>query len=146
MGQIPNEPLVDEGLEILDEEQCMELLATSSVGRIGVSIGALPAIFTVNFMLCSRDIIFKTSEGTKLAAAANHAVVAFHCDMVDPVQRAGWSVLVVGRAIPVVDIDQVAELDRSGLDPWAGGNRRHFVRIPVEFVSGRRIVPAPEVG
>lgn len=136
--------LPDEGLEILDEDQCLDLLATSTVGRVGVSVGALPAIFTVNFVLDGRDVFFKTSKGTKLAAAARHAVVAFQCDSVDPQHRGGWSVLMVGRAIPVTDPDQIAQLERLGIEPWAGGNRSIYVRIPVEFVSGRRIVRPSE--
>lgn len=138
----PGETLVDEGFEILDEDQCLALLATKCVGRVGVSVAALPAIFTVNFVLDGRDVVFKTAEGTKLAAAARHAVVAFQCDSFDPDQRTGWSVLVVGRAIPVTEPDRVAELDRLGLDSWARGDRRHYVRVPVECISGRQIASA----
>jgi len=36
--------LVDHGLELLTEEQCLQLLGTAGVGRIGVSIAALPVI------------------------------------------------------------------------------------------------------
>lgn len=144
MGQNTPHLLVDDGLELLNEEQCLALLETGQVGRVGVSVGALPAIFTVNFALNDRDIVFKTAEGTKLAAAASHAVVAFQCDRFDPEQRTGWSVLVVGRAIPVEDPDEIAQLDGLGLDPLAAGERRHYVRVSSEFVSGRRIVqPSP---
>ena len=37
--------LVDEGLELVDEPEAMRLLAGGEVGRVGLTIGALPAIF-----------------------------------------------------------------------------------------------------
>ena len=39
------------GLEVLSREECLSLMATVSVGRLGVSIDALPAILPVNFVL-----------------------------------------------------------------------------------------------
>jgi nitroimidazol reductase NimA-like FMN-containing flavoprotein (pyridoxamine 5'-phosphate oxidase superfamily) len=47
-------------LEELDEAQCLNLLATISVGRVGISSEALPAILPVNFVLHHRDILFRT--------------------------------------------------------------------------------------
>lgn len=144
MARPSAETLIDEGLEILSEQECLNLVTTSSVGRVGVTVGALPAIFPVNFALCGREVIFKTSRGTKLTAAARHAVVAFQCDWLDPQTRGGWSVMVVGRAVPVTDPDRIAELDRLQIDSWAGGNRSDYVSITAEFVSGRRIVSDQE--
>lgn len=132
--------LLQDNLEILDEGQCLTLLAGSSVGRVGVSIAALPAIFPVNFTLSGRDIIFKTAEGTKFSAAASHAVVAFQCDSVDPVRREGWAVLAIGRADPVTEPAEVKTLDKLPLDSWIDEGLNNYVRIPIEFISGRRIV------
>ena len=129
----------DEGLELLDETECLGLMARASVGRVGVTVGALPAIFPVNFALSDGAVVFRTGEGTKLAAATDQAVVAFEVDDWDPVEHTGWSVLAVGKACVVDDPDEVARLRRLPLGPWAGGTREHFVWMPVEFVSGRRI-------
>lgn len=35
---------VHEGLEILSEEECRSLLAGADVGRVAVTVGALPAV------------------------------------------------------------------------------------------------------
>lgn len=129
--------LISDGLEILDDEECMRLLASTTVGRIGVTIGALPAIFVVNYLLDDGDIVFRTSEGTKLTAALQHAVVAFEADLTDPVSRLGWTVQVVGVAEEFTPEDGF-----RGPTPWAPGVRDHFVRIRPQFVSGRRI-PRP---
>ena len=66
------------------------------VGRIAYTRQALPAVEPVNFALDRGDIVVKTDEGSKLAAATRNAVVAFEADCVEPDEHAGWSVTVVG--------------------------------------------------
>lgn len=136
----------DEGLELLEESECLDLLARAAVGRVAVTVGALPAIFPVNFALFEDAVVFRTGDGTKLAAATNQAVVAFEADDWDPMEHTGWSVLALGRVSVVDDPDEVGRLRRLPLAPWAGGTREHFVRMPIEFISGRRIDHTPMVG
>src|SRR4051812_12100415 len=127
--------LVDEGLEILNEDDCWRLMATKAVGRVGVTIGALPAIFPVNFVLGDGEIVFRTGEGTKLRAALNRSVVAFEVDDADPVYHGGWSVHAVGVA-EVVSADDDPDVSVA---PWAPGQRDTLVRIRPELITGRRI-------
>ena len=77
------------GLEILDREACLRLLATRSLGRIGCTSGALPIVLPVNFRLVGDVIVVRTGFGTKLHAAADNAVVAFEVDEIDPVSHLG---------------------------------------------------------
>jgi uncharacterized protein len=57
--------------------------------------------------------------------------------------RNGWCVTVTGQARQVVDEQELARLSELGLSPWAGGDKHHFVVIPIELVSGRRVGPGP---
>lgn len=132
--------LVDQGLEVLDETECWRLLGQVPIGRVAVTDGALPAIFPVNFVLDGASIVFRTGEGTKLAAATHRAVVAFEVDRFDPLEHSGWSVVAVGMARAVTDDDERRRLSRLPVAPWAGGRRDDFVRMGVEFLSGRRII------
>jgi len=132
--------LVDEGLELLSEEDSLALLATVDVGRVGVSIEAIPAIFPVNFAVVGGQIVFRTSPGSKLSAATHEAVVAFEVDEHDAATRSGWSVLVVGRSQVVHDLDVTWQVLHAGLEPYADGRRADIVRIRPEIVTGRRIV------
>ena len=132
--------LIDEGLEMLTEAQCEELLASGSLGRVGVTIYGLPVILPVNYAMVDGDIVFRTSEGTKLQAATQRAVVAFEVDAHDA--ERGWSVLVIGRSARVVDADEHAALDRHRITPAAPGARSNFVRIRPEMITGRLIVTA----
>lgn len=130
---------LDHSARDLDRDECLDLLGTASVGRVSVSVGALPAVLPVNFCLSGDAVIFRTAAGTKLSAACTHAVVAFEADDIDPIYHAGWSVLVRGIAEEVTDPEQLGHLRRLPLAPWAAGDKDHFVRIPTEVVSGRQI-------
>lgn len=127
-------------LEILDRGECLRLLATAPVGRIGVSIGALPAILPVNFALVGDYIVIHTVPGTKLDAAARRSVVAFEVDSYAPDGSSGWSVLVQGVCSEVTDAAARAALAGSHLQPWAfdRGVANRVVRIEASFVNGRR--------
>jgi hypothetical protein len=131
--------LVDAGLEILTEDECWRLIEMPGIGRVGVTVGALPAIFPVNYTAPDRTIVFRTAAGTKLRAAVEHAVVVFEVDHADPLYHVGWSVQVVGVAEPVDRQDDPAL--HAAVAPWASGDRSNYVRIRPEMVSGRRISP-----
>ncbi len=132
---------VDEGLEILSEEACRELLATASVGRVAVTLSALPIVLPVNFGMLDGDVVFATGDGLKLRAALDEAVVGFEVDEIDPLAETGWSVLVVGPARLVTDPDEIARIRALGVRPWVRGAGGHWVRIVGTFLSGRRISP-----
>ena len=131
--------LVDGGLELLTDEEARVLLAGGEVGRIGISIGALPAIFPVNYRLVDGAIVFRTAPGSKLSAAAAGAVVAFEVDDYGLLDRSGWSVLAIGRAEVVDDADLIARVTATGLEPFVDGARTAIVRIEPTFLSGRRL-------
>jgi hypothetical protein len=140
VGLHPVPVLVENCLELLTEEQCRALLRTEVVGRIAVSVGALPAIFPVNYTVVDDDIVFLTGEGVKLRSALENTVVGFEVDRLDPALNYGWSVLVVGVAKEVTAGER-EQLGPLRVSPWAGGDRTHMVRIHLEMISGRRIVP-----
>jgi nitroimidazol reductase NimA-like FMN-containing flavoprotein (pyridoxamine 5'-phosphate oxidase superfamily) len=116
------------GLEILARQQCLDLMAQPAIGRIALSLGALPVVLPVNFALFDGDVLIRTGPGTKLRAAATNAVVAFEVDEVDPSDHTGWSVLVQGVAREITD---EATLARARLVP--------HLRIASQVVSGRRL-------
>lgn len=133
--------IVDEGLELLDEGEAIALLQTAEVGRVGINIGIVPAIFPVTFRMIDGHIVFRTSPGSKLDAAGRGAVVVFEVDDHDRATRSGWSVVVVGRASIVHDLDVTFKSLDAGLEPYASPeSRTAIVRIAPSFVSGRRIL------
>ncbi len=126
------------GLEVLCREECLELLRSAAVGRIGLSSAALPLVLPVNFCLDDERIVLRTGAGTTLGAASHNAVVSFEADDIDPLFHAGWSVVVTGVARPLTSANDVRRARRLPLLPWTGTGD-HFVAIGLDKVSGRRI-------
>lgn len=129
------------GLEVLERDECLRLLGTATLGRIGVTSGALPTVLPINFRFDGRQILFRTGLGTKLDAATQNAVVAFEVDEIDAIAHTGWSVVVRGVARELTDPDELVEAQRPPLARWAPGEDHSVVAISPEIVSGRRIVP-----
>jgi hypothetical protein len=128
------------GPEEIPEEECLELLAGGSVGRIATVSNGQPLIFPVNYVLEGRTVAFRTDPGTKLEAATLGRV-AFEVDSVDPELREAWSVVVqgVGREITEAWDSWSRSVTARHLDPWAAGAKEHWVAIARPVFSGRRI-------
>jgi uncharacterized protein len=131
----------DRSLEVLGEEDCLDLLRSASVGRIGLSMGALPVVLPVNYVLDSGRIIIRTGFGTKLSAAIRNAVVCFEVDCIDPESEIGWSVLATGTARELQGAE-AAHAATLPLRPWSPQVGDHLVAIGIELLSGRRITAA----
>jgi uncharacterized protein len=130
--------MTSRGLDILDHEECLELLGRNSFGRIGLKTADDPIVLPVYYALVNGEIVFRTDPGTKLIAAVLGTRVAFEIDN----QDAGWSVLVIGRAhevrAPGAEVESLQDqLDRG----WPAGERDRVVKIEIERVTGRRLQP-----
>jgi hypothetical protein len=127
-------------LDVLDQEQCLALMRTATIGRVAFTHGALPAVQPVTFALGEEEVFIPTHPGNKVVAASRGAVVAFEVDDVDPAARTGWSVTVVGPSRVISEPAEVARLDRMGVRPWPRGRDRHcYIAITVSLVQGRRL-------
>lgn len=125
-------------LEVLEEGECLDLLGSVPVGRVAVSIDAMPAVLPVNFVLHGREILFHTMPGTKLGAAIAGAVVTFEVDELGGPAGESWSVLVVGRAEEVTHPAIRDELEPLLPRSWAlDDGDHHLVRISISRISGR---------
>ena len=131
--------LIDDGLEILTEDQCREFLGREGVGRVGITIAGLPVIMPVNYAMVDGDVVFRTGDGSKLHAASSGAIIAFEVDAFDAGEQAGWSVLAIGRSETIADAVEIERLVQHASATWAGGDRTHLVRLHPEMLSGRRI-------
>ena len=130
-----------EGGELVEltRSECLKLLAGGIIGRVVFTDHALPTVQPVNYLLDGEEVIFRTANGSKLAAAIRNAVVAFQLDEFDATTRSGWSVLGVGEAYEVVDPPRLAELADLQPDPWVRERDAHTLSIPLAILTGRRI-------
>jgi uncharacterized protein len=131
-------------LEVLEREECRDLVASKRVGRIAFCRGdGVPTVLPVNHVVDAWTVAFRTTFGSKLSAVLLERPVAFEVDEQDAETRTGWSVLVRGRTEHVVDEAVERRLDELELDTWADAvARARWVRVTMDELSGRRILPA----
>jgi nitroimidazol reductase NimA-like FMN-containing flavoprotein (pyridoxamine 5'-phosphate oxidase superfamily) len=127
------------GIEWIERDECLALLAADEIGRLAVTAGGTPLIFPVNYVLDGSAIVFRSAAGFKLNGSRGKA--CFEIDGFDHGTRRGWSVVAVGRLEEVTRHDgrehsRIASLD---VDPWAGGEKEHWLRLVPDRITGRRV-------
>jgi uncharacterized protein len=136
---MPRHPTDHAGLETLRFDECLQLLASVPVGRVGFYSDGEVVVLPVNHVMDGQDVVFRTDRGSKLSAAEGLNLVAFEADDYDPQTRSGWSVLVNGRAEVVYEDAEIQRLSCLGLHPWVTAVDRPFwIRIRPTSVTGRQ--------
>ncbi len=128
--------MIDDGLTILPESECWNLLAGVTLGRLVTSVGGQPEIFPVNYVVQRRSVLFRTAEGTKLVSTAINHDVLFEVD--DHNVAEGWSVIVRGTARSLRTEEEIEDADRAQVLPWTTSEKTHYVRVIPRQVTGRR--------
>lgn len=136
-------------VEQLSRTEAMELLTSVPYGRVVFTLSALPAIRPVNHVLDDGEIVIRTRRLAGISTAlAEHVedldqepdlVVAYEADLLDPVERVGWSVVVTGLARPITDPERLERIGRS-LQPWVDSMMDTAIAITPEIVNGVRLV------
>ena len=127
------------GFEILNEDECLRLLDREPIGRIALTAAALPVVLPVNFVTFDHTIVFASEPGLKLEAARAGQVACLEVDGYEVLDHSGWSVLATGRLAEITDPERLAAARRLPLSPWALTDPKHYVELPIELLSGRRI-------
>jgi uncharacterized protein len=127
-------------LEVIERDECLRLLADDEIGRLAVIAGNTPVILPVNYALDGDSVVFRTDPGTKLDHGPR-ARASFEVDRFDRERRTGWSVVATGRLEEVTHYDAATfdRVRRLVVDPWAGGDKAHWMRLVPDRVTGRRI-------
>ncbi|MGO8957341.1 MAG: pyridoxamine 5'-phosphate oxidase family protein [Streptosporangiaceae bacterium] len=121
--------------DAISEQECWYLLATASVGRLALSVRALPMILHVQYYLDDRNITACLGHRELPERSLDEAIIAFAADSIDPWTRSGWSVEVQGRSV----------LSReAGLDPTCSQHAPgQVVRIEPTTLTGHRVHLCP---
>ena len=129
------------GLEILDREECLALLAGNEprVGRVGFTVDGEQFVLPVNYAVVDATVVFRSGAGSKLGIAADGGRMVFEADTVDGRWHSGWSVLVRGTASIVTDVAEQERLLSLDLQPWAQGDKSFIVRLEPLEITGRRL-------
>lgn len=126
----------------LTDQDCWDLLASVSLGRLVTTVAGWTEIFPVNFVVQDQTLLFRTAEGTKLLTSVLNEHVVFEAD--DHNVAEGWSVVLRGTAHLLSSSEEIHRAERAGLYPWIATPKLRFVRVTPETVTGRRFVFGPE--
>ena len=122
----------------LEPAECLTLLSSVRLGRVGWSGPAGPQVLPVNHRVLDGTIVFRTGLYSALAEGTRQGPVAFEADELDDRRQSGWSVLVVGPSEHLQDPTEIREVFRRLDEPWAPGSRQLLVRVAPSQVTGRR--------
>jgi len=132
-------------LELLDEAECMELLASAMLGRLFYTSRYGPTALPVTYRIDEGSIVLGTwdpvlfDEDLRTGITQADYQVAVEVDQIDMEAREGWFVLVQGAAH---HLDTEAEYESfigAGLEPWVEGVPSHFIRVNLTNTWGNRI-------
>jgi hypothetical protein len=84
------------GLQVLEYAAMWDLLASRTVGRLGIVVAGEPVIFPVNYQVLGQSLMFRTGDGSKYDAAVRGASAVFQLDEYDHDTRTGWPVVLNG--------------------------------------------------
>jgi nitroimidazol reductase NimA-like FMN-containing flavoprotein (pyridoxamine 5'-phosphate oxidase superfamily) len=121
----------------LTDDECWEVLAAGSVGRLATAVGGDPEIFPISFGTAGRAVYFVTKAGTKLVELVVNNRVAFETDAWD--DTTATSVVVKGVAAILETDADLAAAEEADVEPFAPDGQSIWVRITPTAVSGRRL-------
>jgi hypothetical protein len=128
----------------LSAAECRDLLETDTVGRVAFVTPGGPRIVPVNYALHEDAIEMRTTAYSELGVYGPGHEIAFEIDQLDGVHRRGWSVVAHGVCERLEQpgsgswtSDRPADAPRP--EPWAGGVRPLWLRLPWRELTGRRV-------
>jgi uncharacterized protein len=124
----------------LEEPECLRLLASQAIGRVGLVTDGRPTVLPVHYVLIGRLVVVRTATGSWFDRIARGAHLAFEIDHADPAYHTGWSVLCHGIGVGLEGRLPSATLDALPLRPWGFSTSPGWIGIQIDELSGRRIV------
>jgi hypothetical protein len=131
--------------------ESLQLLSEVSFGRVVFTSRALPAVKAVRHVLSGTEIVIAAGPELVFGAPPQPAdsdpgprpqtIVAYEADQLDATGRSGWSVVVVGRARPITDKDELSRYRRLLPSTTVPDQ---LVGISADVVSGFRLVSEDE--
>jgi len=127
-------------IQELGRDECLALMATQHVGRLGVVVDGVPLVLPMQFALDGETVVLQTNQGAKTLHSPLTSV-SFEVDRVDWEQGDGWSVLIQGTGEDIsTAIDERSETRRSlAVHSWAPAPTDRWLTIVPRTVTGRRI-------
>ncbi len=128
----------------LDPTMSLQLLATAAFGRLVFTSKAMPAVRPVNHVMDGGEIVLCTNLPARSVAYTggvpmpDGTVVAYEADAIDTTTHTGWSVVVVGLAMPISDPARILRCQER-LASWVQQPGSDWISIHPHTVTGTRL-------
>ena len=132
-------------VELMDEAECLRLIAGGGVGRIAYSGEYGLTVLPVSYKLLDGSIVVRTPLGSSTDEALRTGIrgadyrVTFEIDQVGHDAEEGWFVVIQGPAHHVDAYDDCLSAWVPGQRSAEWHSREHFVRITPSLIVGRRL-------
>ncbi|WP_067429776.1 pyridoxamine 5'-phosphate oxidase family protein [Nocardioides jensenii] len=124
----------------LSQQECLQLLSHEEVARVAVCTPTGPHIVPVNYVVVDDAIVFRTAPYSVLGTVGWSSPLALEVDHLDHELRRGWSVVATGHGETITDPDALSTIaGLADLQPWAGGSRHLYIRLPWVSLTGRSV-------
>jgi nitroimidazol reductase NimA-like FMN-containing flavoprotein (pyridoxamine 5'-phosphate oxidase superfamily) len=126
--------------EKLGRDECLALVSTQRLGRLGVVVDGVPLVLPMGFVLDGETIVLQTNQGAKTLHAPLTSV-SFEVDHVDWEEGVGWSVLIqgIGEDISTAIDDRSEALRSLAAHSWAPPPADRWLTIIPRTITGRRV-------
>jgi uncharacterized protein len=135
---------VSRSVSSLTYDQCVTRLSWLSIGRVSVSINAMPVVVPVRFVLDGDSVLFRAPLDDALVAACDGAVIAFEVGDIASLGTTApsWSVqlLGIGSRLDERDFLRVSSLGSLGA---SGPDLNQIVRLPTARLHGHELHATP---
>jgi len=125
-----------------DENKCRELLARSQLGRVALSLAAVPVIVPVRYTVLA-EAIYLLVQSDQIVRAVDQSVITLHVDGHNLVQARPWSVLAIGQASRLTTLEESPEWGiafgmpiRTEVSQKAPSPSHHVLHLDVRLLSG----------
>lgn len=90
------------GFQTMTADECRRLLAAGDIGRVAITVGALPLVLPVQYALQDDHLLLRTPGHHEVRDSIDGQVVGFEADRIDLDHGVGWCVSVTGtvRVMP----------------------------------------------
>lgn len=123
-----------------DQGQCLAFFGRSRLGRIALTLQALPVVFPVSYLVVANGFLVGVSVD-QIAEAMDPRVIALEADGWAEDEGRRWTALAIGF---VERVEVHDEYPRPGVTDVTAGrpwNERHVFRLQPSVLSGRWIAP-----
>lgn len=121
------------GFQAMTADECRRLLASTHIGRMALTVGALPVVLPVQYRLDGDRLLVRTPGHHDVGEGIDRQVVGFEADQLDLDHGVGWCVSVTGTVRTVDRADDV-----SPVHPWFSDGA--VLSLDTDVIAGHRIV------